>query len=71
VAIEKYRGLKKVNKKRKGNLQNSKGADTAAALLLQKNSHRQAALEQDNSQWTGENRLLSPEEIIRLDAIDR
>jgi hypothetical protein len=45
----------KVNKKRKRNLQNSKGADTAAALLLQKNSHRQAALEQDNSQWTGEN----------------
>jgi hypothetical protein len=65
-------GIKKqVNRKRKRNLQNSKGADTAAALLLQKNNHRQAALEQDNSQWTGENRLLSPEEIIRLDAIDR
>ncbi len=65
-------GIKKqVNKKRKRNLQNSKGADTAAALLLQKNDHRQAALQQDNSQWTGENRLLSPEEIIRLDAIDR
>ena len=62
---------KEVNKKRKRKLQNSKGADTAAALLLQKNNHRQAAFEQDNSQWTGENRLLSPEEIIRLDAIDR
>jgi hypothetical protein len=61
----------KVNKKRKRNLQNSKGADTAAALLLQKNSHGQAALEQDNSQWIGENRPLSPEEIRRLDAIDR
>jgi hypothetical protein len=45
--------------------------DTAAALLLQKSNHRQAALQQDNLQWTGENWLLSPEEIIRLDAIDR
>jgi hypothetical protein len=63
--------LKKVKKKRKRNLQNSKGVDTAAALLLQKNSHRQAALKQDNSQWTGDNQLLSPEERIRLDAIDR
>ena len=37
------------NKKQKPNLQNWKGADTAAALLLQKSDHRQAALEQDNS----------------------
>jgi hypothetical protein len=28
-------------------------------------------LQQDNSQWTGENRILSPEDIIRLDALDR
>jgi hypothetical protein len=40
---------KEVNKKQKPNLQNWKGADTAAALLLQKSDHRQAALEQDNS----------------------
>jgi hypothetical protein len=33
------------NKKRKWNLQNSKGADTAAALLLQKIYHRKAALQ--------------------------
>jgi hypothetical protein len=33
---------KQVNKKRKRNLQNSKNADTSAALLLQKNNHRQA-----------------------------
>jgi hypothetical protein len=65
-------GIKKqVNKKRKRNLQNLKGVDTAAALLLQKNNQRQAALQQDNWQWTGENRLLSPEEIIRLDVLDR
>jgi hypothetical protein len=38
-----------VNKKQKPNLQNWKGADTAAALLLQKSDHCQAALEQDNS----------------------
>jgi hypothetical protein len=62
---------KEVNKKQKPNLQNWKGADTAAALLLQMSDHRQAALEQDNSQWTGENGLQSPEEIIRLDAMDR
>jgi hypothetical protein len=62
---------KEVNKKRKRKLQHSRGADTAAVLLLQKTYHRQAALQQDNSQWTGENRLLSPEEIIRLDELDR
>jgi hypothetical protein len=55
VVIEKYRDKKKVHKKQKRNLHNLKGADTAAALLLQKNSHRQAVIEQDNSQWTGEN----------------
>jgi len=33
----------------------SKGAETAAALLLQKTNDRQAALHQDNSPWTGDN----------------
>jgi hypothetical protein len=28
-------------------------------------------LQQDDSQWTGENRMLSPENPIRLDALDR
>jgi hypothetical protein len=32
---------------------------------------REAALEQDNSQWTGENRLLEPEEIVILDEKER
>ena len=37
-----------------------------------KTFHCEAALEeQDNSQWTGENQLLSPEDIIRLDELDR
>jgi hypothetical protein len=62
---------KEVNKKQKRKLQHSRGADTAAVLLLQKTYHRQAALQQDNSQWTGENLLLSPEEVIRLDELDR
>jgi hypothetical protein len=62
---------KAVNKKQKPHLQNWKGADTAAALLLQKSDHCQAALKQDKLQWTGENGLLSPEEIIGLDAMDR
>ena len=62
---------KEVNKKRKRNLQHSKGADTAAALILQKTYHCQAVLYQDNWQCTGDNQLLSPEEIIRLDALDR
>ena len=43
----------------------------AASLLVEKTFHREAALQQDNSQWTGENRLLSPEDIVRLDALDR
>jgi hypothetical protein len=38
-----------------------KVVETAAAL-------REAALQQDNSQWTGENRLLEPEEVIVRDA---
>jgi hypothetical protein len=29
--------------------------------------HRKAALSQDNSQWTGVNRLLKPEEIVIQD----
>ena len=63
---------KEVEQKRKRrNLQSMRAADTAAALLDQKTYHREAALAQDNSQWTGENRLLSPEEIIRLDELDR
>jgi predicted transcriptional regulator len=61
------RNKKQVSKKRKRNLQNLKGADTAAALLLQKNNHCQAALQEDNWQWAQENELLSPEEIIRLE----
>jgi hypothetical protein len=71
VAIEKYRGLKKSQQETEAEPAEFGGCGTAAALLLQNNSHRQAALGQDNSQWTGENRLLSPEESIRLDAIDR
>jgi hypothetical protein len=62
---------KEVNQKRKRNLQSTRGADTAAALLVEKTYHREAALVQDNSQWTGENPLLSPEDIIRLDELDR
>jgi hypothetical protein len=62
---------KEVNENRKQKLQHNRGADTAASLLNLKTYHREAALEQYNSQWTGENRLLSPQEIIRLDAIDR
>jgi hypothetical protein len=56
----------------KRKLQHYRGADTAPALLLQKTYHCQAALlQQDNSQWTGENQILSPAEIIRLDELDR
>ena len=58
----------KENRKRK--LGHNRGAETAVALLIEKTFHREAALEQDNSQWTGENRLLEPEEILRLDAAD-
>jgi hypothetical protein len=60
---------KEVNKKWKWTFQHYRGADTAAGLLLEKKSHHQAALQHDNSQWTGENWLLSPEEIISLDAL--
>jgi hypothetical protein len=62
---------KEVNQKRKRKLKNTRGADTAAGLLLENTYHREAALQQDNSQWTGENQLLSPEDIIRLDELDR
>jgi hypothetical protein len=62
---------KEVNHKRKRNLQSTRGADTAAALLVEKTYHQEAAVVQDNLQWTGENRLLSPEDIIRLDELDR
>ena len=33
--------------------------------------HREAALEEDNLQWTGPNKLFSADEIIRIDALDR
>ena len=59
-----------VHKKRKRNLQTTRGADAERALLIEKTFHRGAALEQDNLQWTGENRLLSPEETVMLDAAD-
>jgi hypothetical protein len=38
-------------------------------LLLEKTYHREAALQQDNSEWTGENQLLSPEDIIKLNEL--
>jgi hypothetical protein len=56
----------KENRNRK--LWHGRGAETAAALLIEKTFHREAALQQDNSQWTGENRLLEPEEDIMRDA---
>jgi hypothetical protein len=62
---------KEVNENRKQKLQHNRGADTAVSPLNLKTYHRQAALEQNNPQWTGENRRLSPQEIIRLDALDR
>jgi hypothetical protein len=60
------RKKKKVNEDRKQKLQHNRGAYTEAPLLNLKTYHREAALEQDNLQWIGENRLLSPQEIIRL-----
>jgi hypothetical protein len=60
-----------VQKKRKRNIKTTRGLDTEAALQIEKKLYREHALQEDNSQWTGENRLLSPEEIIRLDAEDR
>jgi hypothetical protein len=62
---------KEVNENQKRQLQHSRGTDTAVSLLNLKTYHREAALELDNLQWTGENWLLSPQEIIRLDALDR
>jgi hypothetical protein len=38
---------------------------------MEKTFRREAALKQDNLQWTGENRPLSSEETVRLDAADR
>jgi len=69
------RNVQKIKKevlgKRKRPLQNNTAGETATALLAAKTAHREAALEEDNLQWTGLNKLLSPEEIIRLDALDR
>ena len=54
---------KEVQNNRKRKLGNARGTDTAAAARLgEKTFHRKAALEEDNSQWTGANKLLSPEE---------
>jgi hypothetical protein len=61
----------KVHNKRKRKLDSTRGADTAAALKITKTSHREAALQQDNLQSTGENELLSAHDVIRLDAQDR
>jgi hypothetical protein len=65
------RTKKEVLGKRRRKLQNDAGGETARALLAAKSLHREKALEEDNSQWTGMNKLLSPEEIIRLDEMDR
>jgi hypothetical protein len=51
----------------KRKLQHDRGAETAANLLLEKTFYREAALSQDNSQWTGVNRLLTGEEIVIQD----
>jgi hypothetical protein len=64
------RTKKEVLGKWKRKLQNDAGGETARALLAAKSLHRETALEEDNSQWTGMNKLLSPEEIIRLDETD-
>jgi hypothetical protein len=61
-----------VNESRKQKLQCNRSTETALRLLVENNYHREAALAQDSSQWTGQNRLLlSPQDIIRLDAVDR
>jgi hypothetical protein len=60
-----------VNEKWKQKIQHTRGADRAAGLLIENMYHGEAALVQGNSQWTGENQLLSPEDIIRLDVLDR
>jgi hypothetical protein len=64
--VQRMKVEAKENWKRK--LQHDRGAETAAALLIEKTFHCEAALQQDNSQWTGENRLLEPEEVIMRDA---
>ena len=50
------------------NMSSSKIADTVSSDAL---VARAPTLQQDNSQWTGENWLLSPDDIIRLDVLDR
>ena len=50
--------------------QHNRGAETAAAVQMENTFHGVAALEQDNSQWSGESRLLEPEELLMLDAAD-
>ena len=62
---------KEVLGKRKRDLQNDRRGETATARLTEKTAHREAALEEDNLQWTGPSELLSAEEIIRLDELDR
>jgi hypothetical protein len=52
---------------RKRKLQHDRGAETAANLLHKKTFHREAALSQDNSRWTGVNRLLTAEEVVIQD----
>ena len=47
----------------KWKLQRDRGAETAAALQMERTSHREAAPQQDNLQRTGDRRLLEPEEI--------
>jgi hypothetical protein len=56
-----------VTNNQKPKLQHDRGAERAAALQLENTFCRDAALEQDNLQWTGESKLLKPEEIIVLD----
>jgi hypothetical protein len=51
----------------KRTLQHDRGAETAANLLHEKIFFREAALSQDNSQWTGVNRLLTAEEVVIQD----
>jgi hypothetical protein len=69
------RNVQKIKKevlgKRKRKLQNNRRGETAASRLTAKTADREAALEEDNSQWTGPNKLLSADEIIRLDGLDR
>ena len=68
--------MQKINKevleKRKWDLENnSRGAETSVDLLDANTVHHKSALEEDCLQWTGVNRLLSADEIIRLDSIDK